>query len=200
MTRIGTMVATIASIALLAASCHEKCDDPIQLTFRPELHDYLKPYRPGSWWVYMSNSGVRDSVYVTDYREFSSEQGRENGPCYLLPEVNYILRTTSMDQAGHLYARYGCGEMGNAASLDLAPTSTWPSVFAFSFYTVDGYADAALIDTSLGGIPYVQALLVREDPSSDVRDLLALCLAKDIGIVAYITTTDTFTITNYHIP
>lgn len=194
------MVVTIACTAMFVASCREKCDDSIALTYRPELHDYLKSYKPGSWWIYVSNTGVRDSVYVTDYREYSSEQGRHNGPCYILPEVNYILKTTSMDQTGQLYARYLCGQEGTGGLWYLAPTSSWPPVFEFSYSTNEGYADAAVIDTTIGGIPYMHALVVREDPSSEVRDLLALCLAKDIGIVGYITTTDTFAVSTYFIP
>lgn len=199
----GTVAAfgAIAWITLLAGSCGKECKDPIVLTFRAEMHDYLHPYKPGSWWVYLSNSGVQDSIYATDFREYSIETGRQDGPCYELSEVSYVIQSASMDQTGQLHARYSCGQEGNSTSFDLAPTSAAPESIGFGYHTAIGYGDtAAVIDTSINGITYVQALMVRVNPALVARDLRAFCLARDIGIVGYITTTDTFTLSTHFIP
>lgn len=200
MIRIGTTASAITCIMWLAAGCREQCKDPIVVTYPVQTNAYLKAYKPGSWWVYVSGSGTRDSVYLTDFKEYRDEQSRRGGPCYVLPEVRYVIKSASMDETSELHARYGCVQEGTITSWHVAPTSNWPQTFGFGYHSAEGYSHAHVMDTTIGGTSYAQALSVRAGSSPEVRQLRSLCLAKDIGIVAYITATDTFTVTTYSIP
>jgi hypothetical protein len=182
-------------------SCGKRCRDKEILPYPEELDVYMRAYKPGSWWVYESTSGLRDSVYLTEYKEsllITEEKGRS---CIGWPITSFIFRTEHMDSTRMVFVSYRVRQSGQGAFVSMyANRYNGSSILFFGFVLQSGLVDAYVIDTTVSSIAYSNALRVDRDVNVVARNLNSIILVQNIGIVAYINETDTFSLTEYHVP
>jgi len=193
------MVGMVTLQFLLA--CGKRCKEPVMFPYPAELHTYMDPYKPGAWWVYENSTGLRDSVYLTTYNETFLIQGDKGSSCFALTQREFSLRTVGMDSTGYVHVSYSVvlkGE-GGGVVISSSPQMT-PGLFHFSYTNDEGYGGGHVIDTTLGAVAFTAALRADRAMHVTARQLEAILLARDIGIVGYITNSDTFTLSSFHIP
>lgn len=182
-------------------SCADRCRGRDRLPFLEELDAYCNAFKPGSWWVYGNSAGIRDSVYVIGYKESWDLAHGDRRHCYELPITTVSLRTASIGSSGAVHITYYVIKEGRETAARFNPDirEAGPSIAGFGYSTVEGYLSCSIIsDTTAGSSHYVDALLAtRADPDAVIPRLL---LAKGIGIVGYITPTDTFNLIAHHVP
>jgi len=185
----------------LFVSCGKRCRDTEILPYPEVLDAYMRAYKPGGWWVYENSAGLRDSVYLTEYAEFSEIIDGRADPCLGLPTKQLALRTLRMDTIGSVYVTYQMGDGGRSASVDISAVryQGWTLV-RFGYSSQEGLSVAIVQDTVVGPVQYEAAIRIDIRPHHGSRSLESILLVRDIGIVGYITSSDTFNITQYHIP
>lgn len=193
----------LAGLVLLhfIVSCGKRCRDTEILPYPEELHAYLKPYKLGSWWVYGNSSGSRDSVYVTEFNESTMSSGLEGPTCLALPVTKLSLRTTGMHPSETVYLTYR-GNRPETGALVIMASNNYEglTLLRFGFSPGVGFGDASLIDTTIASVPFTEILRVDRNLDIQGATLNAAFIAQNIGIISYITQTDTFTLLDYHIP
>ena len=192
-------VAGIVALQLLLA-CSKRCRDPIMLPYPMELHAYMKPYRLGSWWVYENTTGIRDSVYLTEYKVLRMIRDERTSPCRGIPITDFALKSIGMDTAGMVYFTYSTGQDAGAWIIMAARRYGGRTLLMFGLDPELGFGYAQLIDTTIASLPYSDLLRVYRRPDISGGMIQVMFLAKNVGVVGYVTQTDTFTLTSYHIP
>jgi hypothetical protein len=182
-------------------ACGKRCTDPMMLPYPEELHAYMWPYKSGSWWVYENTAGLRDSVYLTEYREFSEPTDVRADPCFGLPTKQFALRSLGMDTLGSIYVTYQMGDGGRSASVDISAVryQSW-TLARFGYSSSEGLSVELVQDTVVGTVQYEAALRIDRKSHQPLRLLESVVIVRDVGIIGYITTSDTFNITQYYVP
>lgn len=188
-------------ISSLLLSCRKNCtmDEAVRIPYSEAMKKYGDVFKPGNWWVYENPSGDRDSVYVTDFIEGETITFNEQ-PCEAMPIRTMSLRTTSMDSQGVLNVTYSQSRSNCCFSMLGVDGSFW-----LCFNQTEGYHTSDLVpmhviaDTIVQSNPYDNCILLGP-PEVSAMPLLRMALfASDIGIVQYITATDTFTLSESHV-
>ena len=150
--------------------------------------------------MYENAAGFRDSVFLTEFIETWLTSGLEGPSCFAMPVTKFSLRTIGLDTSGHVYFTYRGYKSDVGALVNIASNRyEGRTLSEFGFSPGVDYGYATLIDTSIASVPYADVL--RVDRPSDISGgmVKAIFLAKDLGIIGYVTEMDTFTLTNYHI-
>lgn len=182
-------------------SCADRCRERERVPFHEIINAYCKPFKPGSWWVFGNSAGVQDSIYVYGYNENWQLDRGGRRRCYEVPITTVSLRTTSIGASGAAHLTYYVSQEGTetAARFSSVLGGAGPSLAGFGYSTVDGMLSCSIIsDTIAGSSQYVDALLATR-PEADAM-IPRLLLAKGIGIVGYMTQTDTFNLITHHVP
>lgn len=197
---VGLVLILLIGVSSLG-SCSKRCKDWVMLPYPEQLHAYMRPYKPGSWWVYESTTGLRDSVYLTEYRETREAVNEGDRPCFGMPTTEFALRTDGMDTTGMIYVTYALGDGGNGTSVGLSAIGYqgW-TLMRFGFHVQEGLTGVLVQDTFVNTTLYENSLRIDRKLHNHARQLESVLLAKDIGIVGYITETDTFSLSAFHIP
>jgi hypothetical protein len=185
----------------ILVSCGKRCRDIEVLPYPEELDAYLRAYKLGSWWVYENAVGFRDSVYLTEYREFSEIMDGRADPCFGLPTKQFALRTLGMDTLGSIHVTYQMGDGGRSASVDISAVryQGW-TLARLGYSSLEGLSVELVQDTVISSVQYGSVIRVDHLPHHSLRSLRSIVLAQDIGIIGYITTSDTFNVTQYEVP
>lgn len=181
-------MALILALTILS-SCGKQCRESkmARRDFHPVPHAYFSAFRPGNWWVLNTSTGMRDSVWINDYKE---EDILSFEACFKYPERRFQIM---------------------AELIPLMSDAIYSSTFEMTFFSMNGDFSVAydgggmianprvsLMDTLITGAT-VHANVLRIDALEPNTPLRTLHFAQGRGLVRIVTESDTFNLLNSHV-
>lgn len=182
----------LSFLGISIQSC-KKCKDLTYYDFVPEMKQYFGMYKPNNWWVYSNQNNTKfDSLYVYDYNEINQKDTKSNCTEFPVREfklsANYLFSTNDtirgvFDNNDKCTISTFYIQNNNSGinlkmerNLDIYPQSYNQSVV---------FLDSLLIGSNIyTDVIYVEGFNTK------------IYFSSTIGIIQYITNSDTFSITN----
>ena len=184
--------------SLFFSSCREKCKDGDELTtgYSSQMESYFGMYKPGNWWVYKNQDSTKiDSVFITDYSERIE---RDKKACIAWPIREFKLHSQFLVVGmpilngiywGHRANTIAFGEISANFDID---NDTYPQIGNSTIPEV--FYDSIFVNL----IKYNNVVLYQM-PISGGADTIKYFLARNVGMIKFSNSSDTFSLKTYHI-
>lgn len=177
----------LGSTFILSACGKCKEQDLEQQAFFPQMEAYFGILRNGSWWVYDSDSGSHDSLYVTDFTETMTNN---LVACHKEPVRTMLFTAASL--AFDSRVTYSSRYPHSGIHADLG--------FDVVYYRSTGFESSSgfsiLPSVEVAGTIYSNVLRCHISSGSTIT---GLTFAPGIGPVEVIVGQDTLQLTTYHV-